>query len=149
MELHAPPKYLSDRGAFWLDKNDFSKLIKKLPGFKEFSSIKQLSLDELIWLYKWEAPKGLFGHYPHYDRFNDELIVDVSFLNIEMIVEIIEIKLGELKKFSKFKLEPFDQKDRVISIYIEGKDLKPWEGLCVSDDKYYLIYGDFKIITFD
>ncbi len=145
---YEPPKYLVNKGVFWLYKKDFLYLMKQLHGFEEFNSTYQMDIKELIWLYKWEAPVGLFGVYPVLKNLNKEVIVSVSYLNTEDIIQIINEKLSELKNSNNFKLEPISQNDELISLNLKGNLKQIWNPLCKNGEQIFLLFGEtFKIIT--
>ncbi len=144
---YEPPHYLKKNGSLWMKERDFKRLVQIVPAFEQLRTIKNLSVQEMELLFKWESPQNIFGTLPELKEFKTERILATSHLNNDRISNLIEEKLEELGAVDNYRIEPIVQ-DEFVNLYLDDSANTEWTALCISSAGFSLTLGKhFKIIV--
>jgi hypothetical protein len=143
-----PPYSLKQNGAFWLTKSEFDRFKKLVPAIDILKSINKLTKDELISLYLWDIPSKMYGDLPFFQTLRENHILNVSGLETNVAIDILDKKLIELDKAKNFELIKLKDNDRfvIISALNEDNIETEWKALCKTEDSYELLLGGTFII---
>lgn len=143
---YEPPFSLRQKGAYWLKSIDFENFKKLVPELAKQNSINQLTNFELKSLYKWDTPHKMFGDFPDFGELKKNHVLVTSELDNETIFAIIEQQMSRFDNAVGFKIEPLDDTDKVISIFLNDSATTEWRAIYQTDNIYGLLLGGtFKI----
>lgn len=143
-----PPYSFRQKGAYWLTNLDFTNLKKLVPEIDKLETIKPMNKFELLSLYKWDTPHKMFGDFPNFKDCRKDNILVVSQLDNDTVVDLINQKFLELKNSNHFWLNKIENKDNIISVYLDDNSTTEWKALYKTDNNYELLLGgEFRIKT--
>ena len=145
----APPKYIIENGVIYFKKELFTELSKFVPAFQELSKVKQLSIEEILRLYRFELYLQIFDTpYPTPKPANNSKL-KTSLPGVSNFIERINDEFNLLNSATKFKLKRITTQDKELNIPIDSRIKKTIKLAIINGETLHLRLGDFKIVRLD
>ena len=143
-----PSHYFKVNGCLYLKKNEYENLRSYIHQFPKPDELQNFEKEEIIELYKWDVPQKMFGEFPEFQSINEKRIIATSELNDSEVVKIIMQKVEELENSKSFSLKDFENKENIITIYLDDHKTTEWNALYRENNEFFLLLeGKFKIKT--
>lgn len=136
-----PPKYITDKGAIWMNSSKFNDFIQYVPALKNKKNFKVLSKQEAIFLYKWDNAHQMFGNILELNKLQKERIKSVNIGEVSKMISLLETRLIEIEENNKFNVIPITENDLIISFYLRDKIFTEWRALVEHNGSVELLIG--------
>lgn len=136
----APPNFMKHYGALLFTCERYDELSQLVPAAPNLEIIKELNLNEAVWLMQWEAPDHVLGKIPQQIEFQKDKLLATTHDSDDVATDNLMRLLNNASHSTEtVVLESISDEKTMVSFFFDGVQYMEWQPLCLFEDSWQLV----------
>lgn len=143
---YTPPKFIKEKGIPYIPLALYNEIRNRFPNFPAYEDIVWLSESDAIQIYKHDTLCKILGDFYSSKPMKLNSIIASSGDDLERDKTFIKNTVEQLQqRNNKAKVKPITSSDKILTLFIDNKQIFEWKALVENDRLMLLLSEDFAL----